>query len=516
MENFNFGSKASKTLFSRSKSVIEPKSRNDSTKIEQKTPTRNTSAKPSTRELIKNLSKEILCNSLSQAIIKIILTPYLFLKIILFLFVLACSGLASYLVIQSILVYLSYAVSTTSRTIYETRVLFPKVTFCNYNSFTTQHAYNLTQMGVLDGGNLSDEEKRKLGHDLNDILLDCSFNLIKCNVSDFTWSYDAYYGNCYTFNSGYDTSGNVIELKSSSLATPDSGLQLTLYVNAYEEFLVNKWLDGLGIVLRVDNSSYSTFYLNDGIFVPSGFITYVLIDREFKSTLPKPYSNCELEATSSKSELYNRIGRSKYGYSQQFCYTQCAQKYYIDKYNCALPFMFSLYNNASSCSANFTNWLQQNDNLLTQNYYNEACSQVCPLECNQTLYKTSTTQVQLVGNRFMNRIRNNSHLAADFIKRTLNDTTTIEKSVVTVKLFYGSLSYTLTSESPQMDLVSLLASIGGNLSLFLGVSALGIAISGFILTTILIFDKCEDKKKKSKDENGKEAKPSSGTLQLLM
>ena len=45
---------------------------------------------------------------------------------------------------------------------------------------------------------------------------------------------------------------------------------------------------------------------------------------------------------------------------------------------------------------------------------------------------------------------------------------------------------------------------------------IGIAISGFILTTILIFDKCEDKKKKSKDENGKEAKPSSGTLQLLM
>jgi hypothetical protein len=494
MENFNFGSKTSKALFSRSKSVIEPKSRNDSTKMEQKTPTQNTGPKSSTRELIKNLSKEILCNSLSQAIIKIILTPYLFLKIILLLFVLVSSGLASYLVIQSILVYLRYGVSTTSRTIYETRVLFPKVTFCNFNSFTTQHAYNLTQMGVLDGSNLSDEEKRKLGHDLNDILLDCSFNLIECNVSDFTWSYDAYYGNCYTFNSGYDSSGNVIELKSSSLATPDSGLQLTLYVNAYEKFL-DKLLNGLGIVLRVDNSSYSTFYLNNGIFVPSGFITYVLIDREFKSTLPKPYSNCEIEATSPKSiensELYNRIGHSKYGYSQQFCYTQCGHKYYIDKYNCALPFLLSLYN-ASSCSANFTNLLQQNDNLLTQNYYNEACSKVCPLECNQTLYKTSTTQVQLVGNRFMNRIRRNLNLAADFINRTLNDTNTIEKSVVTVKLFYGSLSYTLTSESPQMDLVSLLASIGGNLSLFLGVSAFSL----FEIVTVLIEIFCVIKIKK--------------------
>ena len=37
-------------------------------------------------------------------------------------------------------------------------------------------------------------------------------------------------------------------------------------------------------------------------------------------------------------------------------------------------------------------------------------------------------------------------------------------------IFYNSLSYDLSIESPQMDWVSLLASIGGNLSLFLGVS----------------------------------------------
>ena len=92
----------------------------------------------------------------------------------------------------------------------------------------------------------------------------------------------------------------------------------------------------------------------------------------------------------------------------------------------------------------------------------------------------------------MNRIRNNSHLAADFIKRTLNDTSTIEKSVVTVKLYYGSLSYTLTSESPQMDLVSLLASIGGNLSLFLGVSAFSL----FEIVEVLIEICCVIKVKK--------------------
>ena len=44
---------------------------------------------------------------------------------------------------------------------------------------------------------------------------------------------------------------------------------------------------------------------------------------------------------------------------------------------------------------------------------------------------------------------------------------------------------------------------------------IGIAISGFILTSILCFNKCEDKKDVSK-ENLKDAKPSSNTLQSLM
>jgi hypothetical protein len=45
---------------------------------------------------------------------------------------------------------------------------------------------------------------------------------------------------------------------------------------------------------------------------------------------------------------------------------------------------------------------------------------------------------------------------------------------VRVNIFYDSLSYVETTESPQMDLISLLASIGGNLSLFLGVSVLSL------------------------------------------
>ena len=47
---------------------------------------------------------------------------------------------------------------------------------------------------------------------------------------------------------------------------------------------------------------------------------------------------------------------------------------------------------------------------------------------------------------------------------------TASESFVSLNIFYDSLSYIRTSESPQMNVVALLASIGGNLGLFLGVS----------------------------------------------
>ncbi len=61
---------------------------------------------------------------------------------------------------------------------------------------------------------ISDEEKRKLSHDLSDILLECWFNDVQCDLSDFTWTYHQTYGNCYKFNTGFDSNGNKIDLKN--------------------------------------------------------------------------------------------------------------------------------------------------------------------------------------------------------------------------------------------------------------------------------------------------------------
>ena len=421
------------------------------------------------REVIVNLLKEILYNSLAQAILKIALTPYVILKAILLVFVLAAVGFVSYLIIQTMLTFLEYNVSTTSRTIYEMPTLFPKVTFCNLNDFTTEYAYNLTQTGIFDGEFLPVNERKMIVHDLDDILIGCLFNNVRCNSTNFAWSYDAVYGSCYTFNSGGTSSD--VGLKKSNIAGPDCGLYLVLYVNVYEKLLLMQdFIRNLGLIVRIANSTHTAYNMNDGILVAPGTHTYISISREFKSMLPKPYSSCETTTLPSNSYLYTLISRSEFVYTQQFCFAQCLQEYYfIKNYNCTYHLMPSLYNTSQCPHDTFEKILDEDSIFESTEYISETCLPLCPLECNQTLYKYSLSFSQLHGGDFVSTIKNNSHLTSDFINRPI-DSTQAEKSFIRLNIFYDSLSYTLTTESPQMDWVTLLGSIGGNLGLFLGVS----------------------------------------------
>ena len=422
-------------------------------------------------EAIKALLKEVLCNSLAQATIKIFQTPHLLLKIFLFVSIIFLSVFASYLVIESILTYFSYGVSTTSRIIYESPTLFPQVTFCNVNWRTTKYAYEQKQKGT-NYNYLSMDEKKMFSHNLSDILIECWFNGNDCNEMDLIWLYDDTYKNCFTFNSGVDSRGNKMTLKKSNLAGFNFGLYLKLYVNIYEKLLEYSNDFELGTIIRIGNSSYMTDNSNNDIFLSPGFYGYVQLEREFRTMLPKPYSNCEIDSSSpmfrQDLDLFNLIGFSKYDYSQQLCLTQCLQKKFIEKYNCTSYSMLSLYN-LTQCESEIEDLIWSLDDSFDGNFINKNCLPSCPLECNQTLFKTSISFSKFIGDNLTFNIINNPELASDFINRTI-DANAARESFVAVSIYYNSLSYMETTEASNMNIASLLASIGGSLSLFLGVS----------------------------------------------
>ena len=209
--------------------------------------------KPFAESQLSVLLKEHLTNELFAAILHAYHTPRIALKLFLIVFLLIAVGLASYTTVNLVLSYLEYGVATLTRSVYETPATFPKVTFCNVNQFTTAYSFDFLQtLGTLQNGslnvydanmvarlsrfqkssmanvernifnslvvNFTDADKRKLAHELSDVLLSCQFNYQECTKEDFVWEFDLNYGNCFSFNSGFNATGGPMDLKKSNIA----------------------------------------------------------------------------------------------------------------------------------------------------------------------------------------------------------------------------------------------------------------------------------------------------------
>jgi hypothetical protein len=242
-------------------------------------------------------------------------------------------------------------------------------------------------------------------------------------------------------------------------------------VNYYEK--LSNYIYNLGAIIQIGNSSYSEYTLGNGHLASAGFKTYFEVEREFKSILPKPYSNCEIDSNSPEFiqglDLYNLISQSGYLYTQQLCFLQCYQQFIVRKYNCSTKRFLSLFN-ATSCNHQENFLIKLSNDDFNSNFINKNCISLCPLECDRIFYKTSITLSQMSENDYyVQSISSRPNLTQDFINRTI-DLRTAKESIVRVNIFYESLSYTQTSESPKLDGISLFAEIGGNLGLFLGIS----------------------------------------------
>ena len=109
------------------------------------------------------------------------------------------------------------------------------------------------------------------------------------------------------------------------------------------------------------------------------------------------------------------------------------------------------------------------------------CLPQCPLECSSTKYLYTLSSYDLVGNSYIDDIEKNVNLSIDFVTRKLTPETSFQ-SVARLSIFYDSLSYTTFEESPQLDFVTLISNIGGNLGLFLGMSLYSI---GELITALI-------------------------------
>lgn len=79
-------------------------------------------------------------NEFATAIIKLFRSHLILMRIVLIFFLLFVVGFSSFLTIQSFLNYFSYEVVTTHRIVKEIPVVFPQITICNTNMFSSEYA----------------------------------------------------------------------------------------------------------------------------------------------------------------------------------------------------------------------------------------------------------------------------------------------------------------------------------------------------------------------------------------
>ncbi len=112
--------------------------------------------------------------------------------------------------------------------------------------------------------------------------------------------------------------------------------------------------------------------------------------------------------------------------------------------------------------------------MLNPEIIERNCLPQCPLQCNRAQFRTQISTSYLAGDLFVDDIELNKNLLEDFVTNAKITPDMAKNSIVRVNIYYDSLSYTLSNESPKTDIAAFLANIGGTISLFLGVSVLSI------------------------------------------
>jgi hypothetical protein len=154
----------------------------------------------------------------------------------------------------SILDYLNYDVVSQTNIVSEIPIDFPTVTFCDASPFSTIYSQNLLEdvakrnnitdfdfnwtkllyLSIFQASNasLSDEERKKFGLGMNQILK-CEFVKNNC-LNDLHWIWLEEYGNCWQFNSGFNSTNQKINLKQ----TPNNGKNFGLSVEIFPLYTI--------------------------------------------------------------------------------------------------------------------------------------------------------------------------------------------------------------------------------------------------------------------------------------
>ncbi|CAF0868590.1 unnamed protein product [Brachionus calyciflorus] len=466
------------------------------------------SFKPKLSTRIKNAATEVILSSTSHGLPNIFRSNELSIKIMWTFFTLISAGLCSALIYESFANYFNYEVTTKTRVKHEFKSIFPTVTICNLNYFTSDYSVNFIKSmekfkpvynpleSLFENAAKSTKDKfnqgnnsKIFGDSKEKLIVSCIYQKAKCNMSYFTFYNHPHYGNCYTLNSGYDEYGNEIPLWTTLAPKRILGLKLILNTSVPDE--IRFVSPNYGAMIIIHNVTDDPFQI-EGITVGPRTETNIALNRNIYSSMPKPYSECDANTNDPlayDSELYKLVHNNTKGYSQVLCMGICAQRLYVKQCGCYIA-NFPSFFNVRACLP-LEDGICINQILRTissTNYVSDECYKQCPLECDGMNFEKTISTNQYSSEHWIKHLEIYNQSDAKYFNKSINS-----EDLTAVNIYYQTLSYTNIEEAPTTGLVDLLSNIGGIAGLFLGVSFLSFIEIFELLMQIVLILKNNDK-----------------------
>ena len=427
-------------------------------------------------------------------------------------------GMTSWILANIVIQYYQYSVVSNIQIVDESPNLFPTVTICDSNPFTTQYAENLIEYLAMNLYNITnptyseysavmdslflyakiyvnnpdfgDENRSKLGFDLSQII-QCKFDYVNCSLEkDFHSFFHFDYGNCFQFNSGLSLSNEAVSLKSTTYSGSKYGLKVILGPLVNHNKYPMLYSKSLKVFIKNQSQPLLSDF-DDSLSIRPGDEASITIERTFTSKTSAPYSNC-ITGNNYNSELFRFIIGSNKTYTRLECTALFFQRHIINSCQCFYTAYTMLYKSPPCLNSSHLSCLTTNMDFFlkygtsTADYLIE-----CPVECDTIKYETQLSNSEFPSLEFYNLYKTSQEF--EIIQSTFNvnlSTHELAKEYMyALNVYYSSTSYTYISDSPQTTLYGLFSSLGGSLGMFLGLSVFSL-IEVFEILFEILFVAC--------------------------
>lgn len=368
---------------------------------------------------------------------------------------------------------------------------FPTITICNLNEFDLDNVAIQNALDHIESFNASidiptqefelikaqflnqtsNESRQNMRLNPEKMILSCSFNGVPCEPSDFQPIQIELYGTCLQFNPLILKKKN--KIKRSFKYGSKYGLEIELFLGRYMLGMTN------GAILFLNNQTDLIKESQPGILLSPGTHTNLAINRHFYDKLPAPFSDCIKSNDIGDIKMSNRsfsqfVVKELGTYSQSHCLEMCQR---------GVNDMAILREQSEENNRVCSDYL---DCILGggggrrkrgEGRSREDCERMCPRECDSVEYEKSISMATFPSKFYKEILLQNAKVKV-LLKTENANKIDLKDIILSINVFYESDTYNIVTEIPEIDLPTLLAKLGGQFGLFLG-------IAGFFLLCLI-------------------------------